>query len=400
MPLTEKEVNYQNVVDRVFNKAPLYRRIGLFLFCDLLPLAYDRPASLGNVKILKLSNWYRFNKAEGHYFGMEYQFLNNALLSLYATGGYSLTQKSAYYNLKSRYRGFEFQIGKSIKNLGGFDYNRTSLTLAALFSHRDDLHYYHSRQYNASQTMDIFQNIHAKLGVYFEEQNPVTHITHFSLFNKDRMVVPNYGIKNYNNHRVGIELNYLGNRDFFNNRPILYHGNPFLNISIGYYVQNASILKATENRSIYHVSIRRFQPILTPMAVDFKCIWHKQDKSDFLQEFNLISRVNTIFESENDLGFYSLNDYDFIVKDYLKLQGDATLFNFPKLVTLRMSFGGLVSYTKPYGTEDMPSDRFKQLVKAFWEYGIVIKGISIINFYVISNNLDKKHYHFLFRMTF
>jgi hypothetical protein len=165
-------------------------------------------------------------------------------------------------------------------------------------------------------------------------------------------------------------------------------------------LQNQSILKATENRSMYHLMIHRYQPIISPLDVELKAFWHKQDQSNYLQESNFISRVNTVFESENDLGFYSLNNYDYFVKDYLKLQGNVTLFNFPKLVTLRMSFGGLFTYLKPYGSSAVPSDHFNKLDRKFWEYGFVIKGISVFNLYMISNSLDTKKFTFLFRMNY
>jgi hypothetical protein len=400
MPLSEMEVEYQEVVDRVFRHAPLYRRVILFLFCDMMPLAFNQPASIGKIKINQLSNWYRFNKAEGHYIGLERQFVNDPMWGLYALGGYSFTQKDVYYNMKSRYKGLEFEIGNGITNLGGFDINRSSTTISALFSHLDDDHYYESTRYRMSQTIDFFQKLHTRMGIYFEEQKPVRRTTGFSVLKKDRIYNPNLFINPYNNHRVGIELNYLENKDIINNRTIIYHGNPFTNVSFGYDLQNRSVLKATENRSIYHLKIQRYQPIINPLAVDLKYVWHKQDKSDFPQEYNFISRVSTVFAIENELGFYSLNNYDYLVKDYIKLQGDVTFFNLPKLVTLRMSFGGLFSYIKPYGFNDIQNAPFATLDRAFWEYGCVIKGISIFNFYAISNTLNTKQIKFLFRMNF
>jgi hypothetical protein len=365
-----------------------------------LPLAYDRPASIGKVRINRLSHWYRFNKTEGHYLGVETQLLNSATTQLYARGGYSFGQKAGYFHVTGRFKGLESQMENQLVNLSRFDYNQTSSTISALFSHRDDIHYYHSMAYAVSQTIDLSHNFNAKAGLHFEEQRPVDITTRFSLAGRDRSYAPNYRIQRYNNHKMGIELNYLENKDIVNNRPILYRGKSFFNVSFKYDYQNKSVLKATENRSIYHLKFRRFQSIANPLAVDFKCIWHKQDQTDFLQEMNFTNRFGTVLERENDLEFYSLNHYDYYFGDYFKLQGDVDLFNFPKIFTLRMVLGSVVSCLKPAVADDLHQDPFNLLSHPFWEYGIVIKGISICNFYIVKNNLHENKLHYFLRLSF
>ena len=402
MPLSEKEQQHKETVERVFIKAPLYRRILLFLFTDLFPLSFDQPATIGKVKIEKFSNWYHFNKVEENFFGLEYQLLNNDIVSIYTQGGYSFGQKSLFYNIRSRYNGLIFQIKNHISNLGGFDYNKTTKTYSTLFSHQDKINYYHSRSYDLSNSYDFCSNFNTNLGVYFERQEPVKNTTNFSLFNRDRTFIPNYSIKEYSDNKFGIEFNYFENHDVINNRPIIYHGDSFFNISLSYYLQNKSLLKATENRSMIHFNLQRFQPIVYPMAINFKLIWHKQDRSNFLQESNFVSNINTssVFERENDLGFFTLNDYDYYVNNYLKLNGDITLFYLPKIYIFQMSFGSIFSYLKPFQNSDYDTVYFSKLDKEFWEYGIVIKGISIFNLYVVTNNYVKKKFRFILRMNF
>lgn len=402
MPLSEKEQQHEKTVKRVFINAPFYKRILLFLSTDLLPLSFDQPATIGKVKMYKFSNWYHFNKVEGNFIGLEYQLLNNDNVSIYTHGGYSVGQKSVFYNIRSRYKGLIFQINNHITNLGRFNYNKATNTYSTLFSHQDNFHYYHSRGYTLSNSVDFGSNFNVNFGVCLERQKPVKNTMNFSLLNRDKTFTPNYLISDYSDNKFGIELNYFGNHDFINNRPVIYHGDSFFNISLSYYLQNKSLLKSTENRSILHISLQRFQPIVYPSAIDFKLIWHQQDKSDFLQESNFTNNINafSVFERENDLGFFTLDNYYFYVNNYLKLHGDITYFHFPKIYNFQLSFGSMVSYLRTFYNCDYKTDYFKKLDKDFWEYGIVIKGISIFNLYVVTNNNLKSKFSFILRMNF
>jgi hypothetical protein len=401
MPLTEKESIHNQQIDRIFNKAPLHKRIFLFLFTDLLPLSFDQPASIGKLKINKFSNWYHFNKVEGHFLGLEHQLLNDDSFNIYTQFGYSFGRESLFYNIRSRFRGLLFQFKNHIVNLGRFDYNQTGNTIAALFSHHDNLHYYKSITYALSYNLDFSSKFNTKLGVYFENQFPIHNVTNFSLFNKNEIYSPNFLINEYSNNKIGIELSYLENYEFFNNRPIIFNRKSFTNVSISYYIQNKSILKSTEDRSILNLILHRFQPINYPIALDLKLIWHKQDKSDFIQEVNFTSSVKSIFERENYLDFFTLNNYDYYVNDYIKLTGELILFNLPDIYTFRrMSVGSIVTYLKPFETPVFDTRYFNRLDKEFYEYGIIFKGISFFNFYIMTNNTLEKHVHFRLRMYF
>ena len=370
----------------------------MFLFTDLFPLSFDQPASIGNIKISRFSNWYHFNKVESHFLGLEYQLINNDLFNIYSQGGYSFERKKFSYSFINRYKGLTLEVKNQVINIGGFDYNKTGQSLSALFSHKDDMHYYQSTNFVATYNHDLFSKLNAKIDLKFEQQKPLKKTTDFSFFSRNKIYSPNYLIHRYNNNKAGITLNYIENHDYYIKRPILYHGESFTNLSISYYYQNERMLKATEDRAILNLKLHRFQPIIYPMSVDFKLIWHKQDKSDYNQMSNFTSKMNSFFEFESDLSFYSLDNYEYYINDYLKLHNDVTLFNFPEIYNVKMSFGGLVSYLKPLRTTKFDTEFFKVLEKEFWEYGIVIKGISIFNLYLITNNFQNNVVNFQLKM--
>ncbi|MGD9900719.1 MAG: hypothetical protein AB7T22_16460, partial [Calditrichaceae bacterium] len=398
IPLSDVELEHRETIDRVFVNAPIYRRALLFLFTDLLPLTYDQPGSIGNLKINKFSNWYHFNKVEGHFLGLEYQILNNDPFNIFARGGYSFERETISYDIRSRYKGLKLQIKNRINSLGGFDYNKTGQSLSALFSHEDDMHYYHSVENSIYYTHDLFSSFSAEVGFVFEYQRPVKNRTDFSISNNSKSYLPNFQIQRYHNNKAGITINYIENHDYINNHPVLYHGEAFTNFSISYYRQDKPVLEATEDRTIINFDLRHFQPVIYPMSVDFKLNWHKQDKSEYIHEMNFINRKKTIFEKESSLEYFTFDNYDFYVRNYLHLTCDLTLFNLPRLYTLKMSVGGFASYLKPYSIPSFETTYFEALDEELWEYGMAVKSISVLNLYIVTNNLSDNKIYFRLKM--
>ncbi len=388
IPLTEEEKQYEDVIERVFTNAPFYRKVLMFVFTELLPASLDQPAEIAGIKIEKLSNWYRYNKVEGNFLGAEYQFFNQTNFNLFTNIGYSFGLKKILFQTRTRYKGLLAELEDVIVNLGNFNYNKTGQSISTLFSHEDDLNYYRSQRASLSFTQNLSSKISIKAAVQYEKQKPLKNNTNFSLFNKDRVFEPNFRINNYNNHKAGLSLNYIENPDMINGRTVLYRGSSFLNASISYFRTNKSVLKSTEDRDAIDINLHRYQTIYSPIAIDLKAAYHVQDKSDFIQQMNFSNSEQMFLVNNNNLSFYTVENYDFYLKDYLRLSGDLTLFNLPQIYTLRMSLGALVSFLRPL--EQIEIEKFNSLKENFWEYGIALKGVSVFNFYLLTNSFNNR----------
>lgn len=390
IPLSEKEKAYQEEQESI---PPIFSILpNLFL----LPL--DFPTSIDNIKINKLSNWYHFNKVEGHFIGLEYQFFNTDNLNLYAQTGYAFSEKLVNYQINTRYKHFFVGLERQVNNLGDFEYNKGLQTLDAIFSHKDAFNYYSSHSIYTTFTKNLNSKLNFISKLSFEKQVPLQNNSNWSIKKKGKSYPINYEIQEYNKNYFGITLNYIENHDYNKGKPVIYKGDAFLNLSLDYIICDKELLKSTENRSIFNFDIHRFQPIYNSLSINLLLKFHLQNGTKYIQELNFINKEHKFIMYENSLSFFTLNHYEYIIQDYLRIKSDVNFFNLPRIYYFRLSIGSLLSYLRPLN--QIETQYFESLKNDFWEYGISIKGISFFDLYILKNNIKPDKLYIGFKLSF
>ena len=384
VPLLEKEKKFYEKEEKSYKETPFF----INMIPQLIMLPFDRPTSIKGIKISKLSNWYHFSKVEGHYLGCEYQFYNTDKINIYSQIGYSFSNKLIQYGFQARYKQFVLELNRNITNLGKFSYIKSQQSWNALWSHEDNFHYYFYQSVDASYTQNINSNINLVANIHFEHQKPASNRTNFSITKRDNIYLENYQIKEYNKNYLGLSLNYVENHDYYYGKPVIYNGQSFLNISLNYFWGDKQKLGASENISTFNFNIHRLQSIYNPIALDFQFNLHLQNSTNYIQEFNFLSGEQSFLSFKNDLSFFTVNHYDYVVQNYFGIKGDLTIFNLPQIYNFRMSVGSLVAFLRPL--DEIELNEFPSLNNDFWEYGLSIKGISFFSIYFIKNNINDK----------
>ena len=388
VPLTLEEEKHTNIIDTVFNKAPFYRKIMLFLFTDVPSLLFDYPANIFGLNMNNFSNWYHFNKVEGHYLGAEYNFINKERIKVYSNAGYGFSSKLFTFNFLMKWNHFELDINRGFSILGDFNYNKTFQTLRALFYHTNDIYYYRSNSAVLKYTIPVTSKIYFIPTLSFERQFPAESFTEFSFFYKTRKYLPNLPIEEYNNHKAGISFEYIENIDYKSSKPITFKGKSFLNLKASYEFGSDKLLGSTENLSIWRMYLQRYQEIYNPISLDLRIFLHKQTITNYIQKLNFVNRIQATLFSEDPLSFYTLDNYEYQLENYLKIKSDLTLFHFPNIFNFQISFGIYYSFLRPLNRSTITG--INPLKSNFQEYGIAFKGISFLNLYVLKNNFRSK----------
>ncbi len=398
MPLTEEEEKHNGIIDAVFVQAPLYRKILMFLITDVPPLLLDRPARVGFFKINQFSHWYHFSKVDGHYLGFEYQIINHSDLNIFTSLGYAFASEIPSAFVRVRYGNWNLDINSTTTNLGQFPFNRSAVTYSALFNHSDDFHYYQSKTVSVNYVFSPISQIRITPVITYNWQSPLSNKTDYSLFDQKKQYKTNYEIQSYRNHTIGLSLGYYENFDYKLSSQTLYHGNSFTNVVISGDYGDRRILNASERRSVFNFDLHRYQEIYTPIRADVRIFGQLENKSDFIQEMNFVSRIQTLQQWDNPLSFFTLQDYDYQLRNYLRIRMEVTFWQFPKIFVFSPLFTGVFSALKSFGESHFAG--FPSLHSNFYEYGAGLKELSMLNVYLLSNNLQGKNLFLRINISF
>jgi hypothetical protein len=388
VPFTANEKAFEKVVEEKIVNAPWYKKIFLKGFTEVFPLALDGPGSIGNLRIRRASNWYRFSKVEGHYLGGEYQFFSDDKSELYTNAGYAIAAETFQFNIEARYLGLSLDAGQRVKNLGNFDYNRISdQSISALFDHKDHLNYYFSRYGSLFYTQNTVSDFYLKLGIEMEQRSALSNITEFSLFNKDAVFSPNFKMAKYNNNRFSIGLHYIENRDVLFLQPVNYRGRTFTNATLTLANQNRALLGASEDRLIIRGHLDYYYSMKYPRGFHLTIDGGKQFQTDYTQELSFVNKRRGSVVKAHPLGFYTLNDYEYAVDDYVSLRSELTLLALPKYYTIKPTLGVTANFLWSFNNnKSIPENTVaKPLTKPFAEYGLALR-IWMFKLFILTNN--------------
>jgi len=386
VPLTVEEEKFNKKMEDMFVNAPLYRKVLFYLLRDFFPLITDQPSEIGGLRFSNLSNIYHFNKVEGHFAGLEYTIFNNEEINLYSKAGYAFGANEFEFDLNFRWKRFSLSIHNNITNLGEFEYVRTIHTIDALFNHEDDLNYFRSTGVEVKYTLPLSGKLSVTPFIHFEKQNPIANSTEFSFFARDGRFKDNFQIPEYSNNKLGIKLEYIENVEFWGVDRQIFHGQSFTNIFASVESGSKKILNSTENTTEWNLEIARYQEIFDPVNLKLQFGLRSLNGSEYINKMHFINESETFESQRNSLTFYTLYNYDFYLKDFLWIKSDITLFSFPQIFWFRMSLGGYYAFLRPMNTVNLNST-IQPLTSNFHEYGLSLKGVSMINIYFLKNNL-------------
>ena len=386
---TEDEKRYKQREEEIVN-SPLYMKAFLFLLADLVPLMLDEEGEVAGVRISRLSNWYHFNKVEGHFLGCEFLPFNSEQLSLAVRGGWSFGNKWLTAGLRARYRNVVVEAERAIRTLGRLDINTSVQSMSALLNHVDDMHYYASEQLRVSFTHELLPRTSFMTDLLLEHQHGVDNGTDFSLFGKDKAYAENVHIQEYRDNAISVALAYDDNDWSLQGEPIRGLEKPSLRVSAGVTVADSRLLGSTETRWEWYTSLRRIQPIMGPVSADCSIANKWQSSSAYVQKMNFVSANLPLRSNDHPLTFYSVGHYDYFCESYLRFRGLVRLVPLPEFWHFRPAVGVVVSYLRPWGDRDF--DGFTRFKEDFWEYGLSLQGVSFLNLYVVRNNLSPALY--------
>lgn len=395
VPLTQEEIKHQQFIKEKIENGSLFLKIYLFVFSDLLCVVTDEPVELGGHKIHRFSNWYNFNKVQGHYIGAEYQLLNTFNENLLIKAGYSFGGKTGHYGLLGRYKNLYFDVNDEVKNLGDFGYSKVVNSISALFSHEDDYDYYHSRNAKVNLDINLSNKFYSSFGLFYENKKPLKNSTNFSFFNTGKNFKENYQIKDYTTSGITLELGYIENKDELDGEIIPYLGDSFINASLVFKYAPENLLNNTEKRVSVDFTTDTRISIYEPFALRLISNLHLENETSFDQELNFIHSLDMIENSESTLATYTLDNLKYTVGDNLSIRGNLNLFNLPSVLGFRPSVGLTGMLIRPLN--NIQVNEFETFSRNFYEYGISLKGVSIFNFNFIRNNFNS-NWHF--KMTF
>jgi hypothetical protein len=205
------------------------------------------------------------------------------------------------------------------------------------------------------------------------------------LFDREKQYKSNYEIQSYRNHTIALSLGYYENYDYRLSSQTLYHGNSFTNVVISGDYGDRRLLNASEGRWVFNYDLHRYQEIYAPIRADVRIFGQIQNKSDFVQEMNFVSRIQTLQQWDNPLSFFTLQDYDYQLRNYLRIRMEVTLWQLPKIYVFAPFFTGVFSALKSFSESEFAG--FPSLHSTFYEYGAGLKELSVLNVYLLSNNL-------------
>jgi hypothetical protein len=393
VPLTEKEEEFNETAETVFVKAPFYRKLLLAIINHVLPVMLDQPMNIAGYSLSKFSNLYRFNKAEGHYAGVEYQFVNDNEYEFYARAGYAFAAKLFEYNLSVRWNRLAFNAMREVGNLGTFQYIQSTNTLDALFYHKDNINYVKLIGINLKYIVSLSSKATIIPFVEFEKQVSIANNTEFSFFKRNELFKTNYEITDYTNNKAGLSFSYIENPDQLSSDKRTFRGESFINMALTLNVRSKNILNATEDNTEYFLSLFRHQEIYYSLSADVMLYFRHITNSNYLNTMEFVSNSQILLTKRSPLTFFTLQNYEYYLQNYFVIKSSATFVNLPRVLNFQMSVGGIFTFVNPYSIEDR-SRTFKPLKKSFYEYGISITGISMLNLYLLKSSVSSKEVFF------
>lgn len=385
VPLTSAEEEFNKKMVELFINAPFYKKVFLYLITNLLPFIADQPSDIGGLKFSKFSNIYRFNKVESHFIGFEYTIFNNDLINLYSKAGYAVGANEFEFDFNLRWKRLLFSLHNKITNLGEFKYVRSGQTIDALFYHIDNLNYYKSTGAELKYIIPLFNKLSITPFVQYEKQTPLANSTEFSLFKRSERFKDNFRIPEYFNNKLGMKIEYIENAEYWGIEKHLIRGQSFTNIFATVESGAKKILHSTENTTEWNFEIARYQEIYNPITLELQFGLRFLNGSKYINKMRFINKLETFESQRNSLTLFTLNNYDFYLKDILLIKSEMIFCSFPQFLGLRISLGGYYTFLRPLDSVGLNS-AFQPLTSNFHEYGLALKGISLLNIYFLKNN--------------
>ncbi len=389
VPLTEAEEKFNKKMDSLFVNAPIIKKAIFYTIMNFVPLIIDEQSDFGGLKFSRFSNIYHYNKAESHYLGYEYTFLNNDIANLYLRAGYAFGAKELEFDFKFHWRQLSFSIWNNITNLGRYEYARTLHTIDALFSHEDNLNFFKIYGGEIKYTLPLSGGLSITSFIHYEKQNSVNNSTEFSFFKSGELFKENFQIPGYSDNKLGLKITYAENPEFWGMDKLIFHGQSFLNIYASVESGNKNLLNSTLNSTEWNVEIARYQEIFDPMNLIFQCGIRFINNGEYINNMRFVNSTETFQSQRNALTFYTLDDYQYYLKDFIMIKADMTLFSFPEFSGFRILFGGYYTFLKPLDPVNL-NIIFNPLTSDFQEYGVSLKGIYMMNLYFLKNNINPK----------
>jgi len=405
IPLTLNEKEFSEKMNRVFVNGSLFKKIFFFLFIDVPPLLFDTPANIFGFNISKFSNIYKFNKVEGHFFGIEKEFNINDEVTNYTNLGYSFASGTINFDNDFIWNYFRVKIKNGIRTLGEFNKYQTLQTLEGLTKHTDNYNYYFRRLVNIGFTFPILNKIELTTAINFERKEGVDNNTNFSIFNRDLLYKPNYNFTTYNNNYIELGLTYHSNPNYQINwqRNLKGKSTLLLRTKVKYY--NKDLLSSSESFWGLEVYSKLYWELAYNIKVDISFLYFNQKESEHISQYRFTNRERNVSFQYQDISnfseiipFYTQWDYQHTVSEYIYIRNKIIWFKFPEILHMRTSFSTIFSYLKSFS---IPSEIIgSNLEKDFFEYGIGIEGISFVNIYLVSNNNNPKNFSLQFGFMF
>lgn len=399
IPLSQEETEFNNKVQRVFVDGPFYRKAITSFFSFLPNILFDQSINILGYDSKKFSNIYHFNKVEGHYAGIEYQFFNSQSFELYTKTGYAFDLKQPAYNIYFRWKQLILDSHKKVVNLGNFEYLRTIKTFDALFYHEDPFYYYKS--YGASVKFFIPLNTQITITpqIYFEKQQPLDNSTEFSFFKKDLIYPDNFRVSPYNNNSIGFTLSFIENRNYLTSEKKTYKGKSFTNVLTSFKFASKWFLNSTESLSEIDVNLVIHQELFSPISVNIESDYHQINKTGFVNKMKFVNNSSIFQYIQSPLSLFTLENYSYYVQNYFRIKTELNLFNLPQIFFIKSSIGFLFTFLKPLNQNDLGIS-FNYLNEKFYEYGLIAKGLSFLNVYFLKNNIYPTEYYVRFDFKF
>lgn len=399
VPLSQEETEFNNTVQRVFVEGPFYRKAITALFSYLPRILFDQPVNIFGYDSKKFSNLYRFNKVEGHYAGLEYQFFDTQELELYTKAGYSFDLKQPEYNIHFRWQQLILDFHKDVINFGNFNYLQSIKTFNALFYHEDPLNYYKSFGGSIKFLIPLSSRITFTPHIIFEKEQPLNNSTEFSFFKKDLTYPDNFRVASYDDNNVGFTLSSIENRDYLTTEKKIYKGQSFTNISTSFKFASEKLLNSTESISEIDVNLDTYQEIYYPIYVNIESNYHHISNTGFVNKMSFVNNSSLFQYIQNPLSLYTLDYYSYYVQDFFKIKTDLNLFYLPQIFFIKPSIGALFTFLKSLNQNDLGIS-FDYLTDDFYEYGLIVKGLSFLNLYLLKNNINPKDFFIRIDFTF
>ncbi len=405
IPLTLKEKEFNEKMNRVFVNGSLFKKMFMFLFIDGFSLLFDTPANVFGFNISKFSNIYRFNKVEGHFVGIEKEFRISDEIINYTNLGYSFASETINFNNDFIWNYFRVQIKNGIRTLGEFNKYQTLQTIKGLTKHTDDYNYFFRKMVNVGVTIPIMNKVELTTAINFEKKEGLDNNTNFSIFNRNALYKSNYNFTNYNNNYIEFALTYHSNPNYkmYLQKNLKGKSTLLLMAKMKYY--NTELLNSSESLFGWEVYSKLYWELAYNIKADISFVYYNRKDSKHISQYRFTNRERQVsFQDQNIstfseiIPFYTLQDYQHTVSEYLFIRNKIIWFKFPEFLHMRTSCSTIFSYLKSFST---PNEIIgTNLEKDFFEYGIGIEGISFVNLYLVSNNINPKNISLQFGFMF